>query len=415
MNRFILGFLILMTFSSASSQKLFFVYLQSEPEQLFFVKMDEKVHSSTSSGYIILSRLRDSIYSFSIGFPQNKWPEQKFTIAVNAKDHGYLLKNFEEKGWGLFDIQTMTILMAIPDNTPSSGKTEPREVSPFTEILSKAANDPSLKERPVQVKTDEKSVAVQPVVLKEEAMPASESRITKGDQPQVEKKDGSIFVKQEQVSVITKDEPPVKVKVETVILKDDIKNIQAPEYNRSVVTKKSESSTSEGFGLVFIDDYGNGNYDTIRIIIPNPPKGVVEIAEQPKEEKKFLDLSTSDTIIQSEPEIKAIQARIPGQKSFTNTNCSSVATDNDFLKLHKKMAAQKSEDGMVDEAEKVFKSRCFTTAQLKNLSTLFLNDAGKYKFFDTAYSNVADQENFSSLSAELKDEYYINRFKAMLR
>ena len=51
---------------------------------------------------------------------------------------------------------------------------------------------------------------------------------------------------------------------------------------------------------------------------------------------------------------------------------------------------------------------------IKNLSTLFLNDDGKYKFFDAAYTHVSDPENFSSLAAELKDEYYINRFKAML-
>ena len=53
--------------------------------------------------------------------------------------------------------------------------------------------------------------------------------------------------------------------------------------------------------------------------------------------------------------------------------------------------------------------------QIKNLSTLFLNDSGKYRFFDLAYGYVSDAEKFSSLQAELKEEYYINRFKAMLR
>ena len=108
MKRFILSLLILMTFSAAFSQKQYFIYLQSEPEQAFFVKMNEKIHSSSSSGYLILSRLHDSSYTFSVGFPQNKWPEQKFTVDVKAKDHGYLLKNFGEKGWGLFDLQTMS-------------------------------------------------------------------------------------------------------------------------------------------------------------------------------------------------------------------------------------------------------------------------------------------------------------------
>ena len=393
MNRFILGFLLLMTFSSAFSQKLFFIYLQSEPGQPFYVKMNEKVHSSSASGYLILSRLRDSSYTFNVGFPQNKWPEQKFTIEVKGKDHGYLLKNFEEKGWGLFDMQTLTIQMALIANNASLGRTELKEVSPFTEILSKAANDPSLKERPVPVKTEVKSVAILPVVLKEEEKPVTELQVTK----------------QDQSLVIKKEEPQVK------IIEEDEKKIQEPEYKKSVVTKRSESSTSEGFGIVFIDDYGNGKKDTIRIIIPNPPKSLTEMKELPKEEKKFLDLSSADTVKQSEPETKAAKTEVRAEKSATKINCSSGASDNDFLKLRKKMAAENSDDGMVDEAKKVFKSKCFTTAQLKNLSTLFLNDAGKYEFFEKAYTHVSDRENFSLLSAELKDDYYINRFKAMLR
>ena len=59
------------------------------------------------------------------------------------------------------------------------------------------------------------------------------------------------------------------------------------------------------------------------------------------------------------------------------------------------MAAETNDDGMVNEAKKYFKTKCFTVSQVKNLSALFLNDAGKYKFFDTAYTYVADIENFA--------------------
>ena len=79
------------------------------------------------------------------------------------------------------------------------------------------------------------------------------------------------------------------------------------------------------------------------------------------------------------------------------------------------MAAKNDDDEMIDEAKKYFKTKCFTSLQIKNLSVLFLNDAGKYKFFDLAYSYVSDPDNFGSLQSELKDEYYINRFKAMIR
>ena len=70
---------------------------------------------------------------------------------------------------------------------------------------------------------------------------------------------------------------------------------------------------------------------------------------------------------------------------------------------------------MLTEAKKYFKTKCFTTGQVKNLGLLFLNDEGKYKFFDLAYAYVTDIDKFSVLQNELKEEYYINRFKAMLR
>ncbi len=77
------------------------------------------------------------------------------------------------------------------------------------------------------------------------------------------------------------------------------------------------------------------------------------------------------------------------------------------------MAAQKSDNAMLQEASKIFKAKCFTTSQLKNLGTLFIGDGGKYQFFDAAYSHVADMENFSSLETELKDEYFVNRFREL--
>lgn len=79
------------------------------------------------------------------------------------------------------------------------------------------------------------------------------------------------------------------------------------------------------------------------------------------------------------------------------------------------MAAESSDDNMISEAKKVFKSKCFSTRQVKNLGSLFLTDEGRYKFFDAAYAYVSDLNEFPSLQTELKEEYYINRFKAMLR
>jgi hypothetical protein len=94
--------------------------------------------------------------------------------------------------------------------------------------------------------------------------------------------------------------------------------------------------------------------------------------------------------------------------------CQTVANNDDFLKLRRKMASRTNDDGMLDEAKKYFKSTCFSTEQIKNLSTMFLSDAGKFNFFTAAYNHTTDVENFSSLQSELKGEDYINRFQEML-
>ena len=98
-----------------------------------------------------------------------------------------------------------------------------------------------------------------------------------------------------------------------------------------------------------------------------------------------------------------------------NSNCKTNATDEDFLKLRKKMATANTEDAMIAVAQKFLKAKCFTTDQIKNLSVLFLKDAGKYRFFDIAYRFVSDSNNFSTLQSQLSDTYYISRFQAMVR
>src|SRR5678815_3348942 len=90
-----------------SAQKVYFIYLQSDNNSSFYVKMNDRVYSSTASGYLILSNLLDSAYSFSVGFPSSQ-AEAKFMIKINSKDKGFLIKNFNS-GLGLFDLQTLTV------------------------------------------------------------------------------------------------------------------------------------------------------------------------------------------------------------------------------------------------------------------------------------------------------------------
>ena len=78
------------------------------------------------------------------------------------------------------------------------------------------------------------------------------------------------------------------------------------------------------------------------------------------------------------------------------------------------MAGEK-EDKMVAEAQKAFKTRCFSTSQVRTLGRLFETDEERYHFFDAAYKHVFNPEAFAALESEFQDTYYAGRFRAMLR
>ena len=281
MTKFVFCLLFSLSFFKGFSQKVYFIYLQTEGEQAFYVKMDAKVHSSSASGYLILSKLRDSTYSFTVGFPQNKWPEQNFSVAINKKDHGYLLKNFGEKGWGLFDLQTLAVQMATSGSAKVETKKmeENKDVSRFADLLSRASDDPSLKEKPAQTSVQSKNeTVVQEMVI---------------NQDNKEKSNDSSAIKPVEIveqPVIKKEELQVNKQEQHEVLTQEIVNPVLEQFKPSIITKRSESSTTEGFGLVFIDDIGNGINDTIRLLIPNPKTSLTFIKEEPKPEKKFIDI-----------------------------------------------------------------------------------------------------------------------------
>jgi hypothetical protein len=429
------------------SQKIYFAYLQSEAGQPFFVRMNDKVFSSSSSGYLILSRLHDSTYNIYLGFPGQS-TEQKFSIPINHKDKGYLLKDFGAQGWGLFDMQALTVQMA--QNSSSGAKTVPDDnVSPFTEILSKAADDPSLKEKSVAEVTKKNDPVIPAVQKQEEAPPpvtkmeikepvAEKTESSNTSQPVVEKEKETASTEEPKKEPV-KTEPPVKEPVQTEDnTKEPAKSSETTEKTAnknqatsSEIVRLSESAGKEGHDVVYVDNDGQGKSDTIRLQIPN-----TKIAEKPVEdskpaEKKFLDIpvdptkdNSQNSEVKTEPvktvaeEKKVVTEPVkeePVKKAAPAVTCTETASESDFLKTRRKMVATDDDDGMINEARKAFKGQCFTVYQIRNLGTLFLTDEGRYRFFDAAYPYASDPHNFVSLKLELKEGYWVKRFEAMLK
>ena len=486
MKNVILLFVVTLFFSAANAQKVYFVYLQSENQQPFYARMGERVYNSNTSGYLILSKLRDSTYNLNIGFQGSQTADLPFSIAVNKKDQGFLVKNSANSSWELFDLQTMALIkpgLSPAVNNNNQVKTEKREGNAFTDLLAKAADDSTIKEKPIIVKAEKKSdEPIKTEIKKEEnKIPVKDTINTKPDDTKENIREKNA-VRTEEVKVPIKDttaikpsisnettnEKPAEVKTEeplkkevkkeeikpssndsismksdtidknrekekplpktdTIMQQSGIENKSGGKenteiYKKTTIIRHSESSTTEGFSLTFFDVYPDGKSDTIKILIPAESKNIS--APGIKEtEKKFLEINSIDTTIKQTTIDEKDTGRLRNESEKLQTLnptvskkniCNQLASDDDFFKLRKNMAADNGDDDMIGEAKKIFKVKCFTTQQVKNLSALFLSNEGKYKFFDAAYNYVTDVENYASLQSELTDDYYINRFKAML-
>ncbi len=408
---FLFAFLFLL--AGAKAQQTHFIYIQTSDKQAFYVKMGKNVYSSSVSGYLIISKLLDSTYNLSIGFPKSEWPQQNFDCTIDGNDKGYLLKNFGDKGWGLFNLQTLDVTMAGNKPTENNSLKEERTDS-FSNMLSAVVKDPGIKmttKKAPEVKTPD---TIQPVAVAEPAT--------------------------------TKE--PTTTEPETITDKR-IVVVGKKSTKKSTIIKLLDRTDNDGTQLVYLDIYP-GHKDTVRLFIPadktvaiaaqkaepkkdipavqDAPAEVQAVAtpqpaepqpvkEQPKKttDKKFIDMDMSASNTNADTAAKPVSNNTdkPAVAATTN-NCRNIASEEDFLKLRKKMASEDDDDKMVSLAYKVFKSRCFTTAQVKNLGALFLDDKGRYSFFDMAYPYVSDSEYYNSLESQLSEPYYINRFKALI-
>lgn len=318
-------FALLLLFAiTVQAQQNHYIYIQTDNKQPFYVKLNNKVFSSAGAGYVIVPKLIDGTYNLDLGFPKVEWPEQHFSIKIEKKDEGFMFKNFGDKGWGLFNMQSLHTIMGSSKEVSTVVGTKSVNDDAFSNTLSNVVNDPNiLVKEPVQAETK--------IVSGNEAKPA--------------------------------------------------------------ITKLGSTNKPEGTELVYTDK-ANEKVDTVTVLIPTPPKAIDEpVVQKPK---------------------TAVIENKPGKLTMINSDCKKMASEDDFIKLRKKMIGENNDDDMITVARKTFKTRCFTTEQVKNLAVLFLKDDGRYRLFDAAYPFISDTGNFGTLESMLTEEYYTNRFKALI-
>jgi hypothetical protein len=238
----LLSFFLLMFSSAVHAQNFLFIYIQTENQKPFYIKMGGQSIPSSSSGHIIIPRLTQGSYKIAIGFTQSDQPGFTVIINLNETDVGYILKPDIDKTWYMVDL-----LNQKPLKTERQLPVVKNEIAfvngdEFAKILSEVVNDSSIR----KIKSRENN----PVKPSTEAMPDVVITI----------KDTSAIPKTVKTST---NKSCKKIATKTVFLKLQ-KQMQAQktEPDKRVVASKSFISTCfttdqiKQLGLLFISEEG---------------------------------------------------------------------------------------------------------------------------------------------------------------
>jgi hypothetical protein len=462
-NRLLIFLLLLGT--NVFAQKNHFIAIQSENKQSFHAKANGNILNSTPTGHLIIPKLVDSTYIITIGFTKTTIAEEQFSITV-TKDVGFILKTGKDKRLVLSNSQTSQLTPPIRQQqyfvsedsattiTSITSLTKKTDQS-FSKLMAQVVNDSAVMENMYVADEPKKEIAKTETLSK--PVITNDSSATN----QQKKKNEITKIETTSKPIITSDSSAItqrKRKTGDTTLHKKVGGIKTPQKKEKliqqqiqpVVTKLSEQKNDSSIQFVYEDVSKNGKKDTINIIIPfdsvenkpavvNNNKKETIIPETKREVKsdtaKFMSaknipsIKDSNNIPANEKSLGKMPTKNVKKDSslddttksqlyrpiVTNANCKNTATDYDVDKLRVKIMAIEDEDDKISTAKKVFKAKCFFTNQIKALSEVFPNDAGKYKLFDAAYAYVYDLNNFTSLQSLLKDDYYISRFKAMIK
>jgi hypothetical protein len=476
---------------AAKAQQSHFVYLQTDNGKPFYVKMDNKILSSSSEGYIIIPDITNGNYRLKIGIPKKEYPEEAFSIAVNNQNEGYLIKHFDGKGLQLFNMETLALISGDSDSASQMVASTSTDNNPFTMMLANVVKDSTILqnhqiviENPTKAAdtatqvnnqlTDnivpnspdtnavvQHAIADNDIVSSTTSKPADSEATNSGNISSASlSADSAVAASGSPAPKLLSKQDQDGLQMVYSDKKDTVRVFMPSEENQS--TADSKATKNDNFDFTGSNNSANTSPDTSLTITPTVVKpenkksgfvlrkdtiatatdsaGMAKTAPEqvfyigPKDKSKNIDTSDKGSSdekhglfsglsknTKKEPAEIAKPAEnkievLPSEAtpSKTNSDCKAFADNEDFLRLRKKMASEDNKEDMIKVANKFFRSRCFSTGQIKDLSYLFLTDEGKYKFFDAAYAHTSDSDLFATLESQLKDPYYKKRFEALI-
>ena len=280
---------------SAHAQQNWFLYIQSESSQSFYVRIGETIYSSSPVGHLVINGLHDSTYRLAIGFPQSQYREHQFAIPVKRKDHGFELKKSDARSWVLYDWQAQETIKSPRSDSLLYG--ERKRDDGFATLMAAVVNDSAVLYTSVvkaePVKKIEKAIA--DAGVDSVALAKQNERLAAAKKADSLAKDSVALVQNKSIAdSIAAEQAVVKTsapKPDSVVKKDTTSTIAPPQKDTMAlvttppvqeektpqITKLTEQTANQEKKLVFLDNSIGIKKDTITVIIPLEKDTVAEV------------------------------------------------------------------------------------------------------------------------------------------
>ncbi|WP_126243981.1 DUF4476 domain-containing protein [Chitinophaga rhizosphaerae] len=497
----------------AAQDASYFVYIQHEKQQPFYVKLDGKLLSSSVKGYVILPKMEAGKVPVTIGFPKGEAPEQQFTIRLAGnRDYGYLLKNNGDQEWALYDLQTFASLKsagaggAQPAEKPaeseavavtriSSDSATPEQKELINNVQAdveaalakkkaeeKAAGEQSAEETPApsaEMPADTTPVVAQTAPKKKNSFAESLDKVVTDDRPAEMDfpKPRPAAATEAPVDVPAPAAEPEKPAKKRKKGQRDPLTEEEKELLGSVMEEEKRAAADEALKEAEAAAAGDAAKEAPKDAPMEQPVAEKAPEEKPRKAKKkkggsepeFIDFGEAPAAMPAAtpaatvPEPRSVPAEEEGASAkdarearrqqkkaareaadrealardslanigwhdaapetkekksdlkMVNSDCPKVLETEAFRKLLRTMNSRRTDADMVDAFRKGTRNTCVSTEQVRALAQLISSDENRYQLMDAAYARTYDSDNFSKLSDLLTDNYYKNRFKAMLK
>jgi hypothetical protein len=413
------------SYAAPTSEPLtYFVLIQADDGQAFYIRLDNQLYSSSPAGHLILARLKDSVYTITVGFPGQTYPEQKYLLNIHQKDWALRLTR-QDNRWGLFDGQGQAIApVADPSTSEKPMLAATKKDDAFSQLMSAIVQDTAVMYNTYAAPTD----STQPAALVSSATSAPATTATTTT-PITRDSSGSPHSPTDTLS--SHPAAPLSVTAAPLSVTAAPLSVTAAPLSVTIdpaipsaptgVVKLSEHRSTQSLSLVYADHPADQKTDTIDVVIPVDSQTSAIALVQSSDTSHSTATRHSQTI--DTP--RSTPGRPPQSDSqtppttvnkssaiFVNSDCHAFATTYDVDKLRVRMLSASKDDDRTQTAYKVFKTKCFTTKQIRALSEVFATDAAKFKFLATAYPFVSD-DDFPELVNLLSDPVYTGRFRTM--